>query len=88
MTVRRGRDWGDVGPLPKNGVVVATAAELRGLVSEIRRAGGELPPVGLLEGDLCRTLGGRGDAALFVCLCMCCCFCFCVLICDSFRRFL
>jgi diacylglycerol kinase family enzyme len=63
MTVRRGRDWGGLGPLPENGVVVATDAELRGLVSEIRRDGAELPPVGLLGGDLCRTLGGRGDSA-------------------------
>ena len=54
---------GGSGPLPENGVVVATDAELRELVSEIRRDGAELPPVGLLGGDLCRTLGGRGDTA-------------------------
>lgn len=63
MTVRWGSDWGGVGPLPEDGVVVTTDAELRGLVSEIRRGGAELPPVGLLGGDLCRTLGGSGNAA-------------------------
>src|SRR4029450_5976164 len=28
-----------------------------------RRAGEPVPPLGLLGGDLCRTLGGRGDEA-------------------------
>jgi hypothetical protein len=30
-------------------------------VTAARRAGEPIPPLGLLGGDLCRTLGGRGD---------------------------
>ncbi len=34
---------------------------MRSLLEEARRQGVALPPVGLLGGDLCRTLGGVGD---------------------------
>lgn len=63
MGVHRGRDWGTVGPLPPDGVVVRSDAEARAVVTAARRAGEEIPPLGLLGGDLCRTLGGRGDEA-------------------------
>lgn len=62
MTVERGVDWGHPGGLPPDGVVVADDAEARAVVESARRAGRPLPPLGLLGGDLCRTLGGRGDA--------------------------
>jgi hypothetical protein len=42
-------------------VVVSSDAEARAVVERARRAGGPLPALGLLGGDLCRTLGGRGD---------------------------
>ena len=61
MTIRRGEAWGSSGPLPADGVVVHTDAEARAVVERARRAGDEPPPLGLLGGDLCRTLGGRGD---------------------------
>jgi diacylglycerol kinase family enzyme len=41
--------------------VVGSDAELRELVTRHRRSGEPLPTVGLLGGDLCRTVGGRGD---------------------------
>lgn len=63
MAIRRGVDWGGTGPLPPDGVVVADDAEARAVVTEARRADREPPPLGLLGGDLCRTLGGRGDRA-------------------------
>ncbi len=63
MSVRRGEPWGTTGPLPADGVVVRTDAEARAVVEAARRAGEEPPPLGLLGGDLCRTLGGRGDEA-------------------------
>ena len=63
MSVRRGEPWGTTGPLPPDGVVVRTDAEVRVVVEAARRAGEEPPPLGLLGGDLCRTLGGRGDEA-------------------------
>jgi diacylglycerol kinase family enzyme len=43
-------------------VVVRTDAEARAVVEDARRAGAAVPELGLLGGDLCRTLGGTGDA--------------------------
>jgi hypothetical protein len=62
VTIRKGEPWGTVGePLPDHGIVVRSDAEARAVVTEARRAGEPVPPLGLLGGDLCRTLGGRGD---------------------------
>lgn len=61
MSVERGRRWGVPGALPPEGVVVGTDAEARAVVERARRAGEPLPALGLLGGDLCRTLGGPGD---------------------------
>lgn len=63
MTVRKGEPWGAPGALPADAVVVGSDAEARRVVTEALRARLPLPPLGLLGGDLCRTLGGRGDAA-------------------------
>jgi hypothetical protein len=63
MVVERGEAWGAPGPLPDDGVVVRSDAEARAIVERCRRAGDPVPPLGLLGGDLCRTLGGRGDEA-------------------------
>lgn len=61
MVIRKGQPWGEPGPLPDEGVVVRSDAEARAVVTEARRAGAPIPPLGLLGGDLCRTLGGSGD---------------------------
>ena len=61
MTIEKGTAWGDPGPLPDDGVVVRSDADARRVVEAARRAGERPPPLGLLGGDLCRTLGGRGD---------------------------
>ena len=50
------------GGLGPDGVLVRTDTEARTLIEEARRANRPLPEMGLLGGDLCRTLGGRGDA--------------------------
>jgi YegS C-terminal NAD kinase beta sandwich-like domain len=63
VTIRKGEPWGEVGPLPDDAVVVRSDAEAREVVTEARRAGEPIPPLGLLGGDLCRTLGGSGDEA-------------------------
>jgi hypothetical protein len=63
VTVRKGEEWGEAGDLPAGGVVVRTDAAAREVVTAARRAGDRPPPHGLLGGDLCRTLGGRGDEA-------------------------
>jgi diacylglycerol kinase family enzyme len=59
MAVRKGEDWGQLGPLPEDGIVVATDAEARALVERARQAHEPLPTLGLVGGDLRSTLGGR-----------------------------
>lgn len=63
MTIAKGEPWGTAGALPPHGVVVRSDAGARAVVEEARRAHVAVPPLGLLGGDLCRTLGGTGDAA-------------------------
>ncbi|MGQ0618151.1 MAG: hypothetical protein ACT4PW_14380 [Acidimicrobiia bacterium] len=63
MTVRKGQEWGEAAALPAGAVTVRTDAEARALVEGAHRAGQPLPELGLLGGDLCRTLGGIGDEA-------------------------
>jgi hypothetical protein len=61
VVIEKGKPWGVPGALPDDGVLVRTDAEARAVVQEARRAGETPPPIGLLGGDLCRNLGGRGD---------------------------
>jgi hypothetical protein len=61
VTIEKGKAWGAPGPLPDGGVVVRSDAEARAVLEEARRAGRPFPVLGLVGGDLCRTLGGRGD---------------------------
>ena len=61
MTIERGRSWGRQRPLAADAPVVADDAALRHHVEISRRAGERPPAVGLIGGDLCRTLGGLGD---------------------------
>ena len=61
MTVTKGAAWGSREPLPADGVVVSSDAEARAVVTAARRASTAVPTLGLLAGDLCRTLGGTGD---------------------------
>ncbi len=61
MVVQKGQAWGTAGRLPSDGVVVRTDAQARAVVEEARRAGRPVPVLGLLGGDLCRTLGGEGS---------------------------
>lgn len=61
--IDKGQDWGRPGTLPADGVVVRSDAEARTVVTAARRANGPIPTLGLLGGDLCRTVGGRGDEA-------------------------
>ncbi len=54
--IERFADWGDNGPLPDDGVV---ATSDRAAALAIANAYDGIPPVGLVTGDLRRTLGGR-----------------------------
>jgi YegS C-terminal NAD kinase beta sandwich-like domain len=59
--IHRGAPWGEPGALPPDGMVVRTDAEARAVVTTARRAGTAVPVLGLLGGDLHRTLGGAAD---------------------------
>jgi len=63
VTIEKGTDWGHPCALPAHGVVVRSDLEARTVVERARRASEPVPPLGLLGGDLCRTLGGTGDEA-------------------------
>lgn len=61
MPVGRGEAWGHRAPLPADGVVVASDAEARAVVTAARRASAPIPALGLVAGDLARTCGARGS---------------------------
>jgi hypothetical protein len=63
VTIEKGAPWGVPGQLPADGVIIRSDAEARAVVESARRAGRPVPTLGLLGGDLCRTLGGVGDEA-------------------------
>jgi hypothetical protein len=67
VTIRKGQQWGSVGPPPTGALEARTDAELRAIVETCRRDGRDIPPVALLGGDLMRSAGGTGasrDVAL------------------------
>jgi hypothetical protein len=61
MTISKGQDWGASGALPIDGVVVRSDREARCALEDARSAGASLPVLGLLGGDLARTLGALGE---------------------------
>ena len=63
MPIFKGSPYGEQGTLPDDGVVVRSDAEARAVIERARQEGRPCPPLGLLGGDLCRTLGGPGDEA-------------------------
>ncbi len=62
MTIEKGRPWGVLRPLAIDAAMVASDAQARVIVESARAQGQPVPPFGLLGGDLCRTVGGTGDA--------------------------
>lgn len=60
MPIAKGQPWGAPGELPEGGVVVRSDAEAAAVLQGARRESRPFPPLGLLGGDLCRTLGGGG----------------------------
>ena len=65
MTIRKGQDWGSFAVAPASLTTVASDAELGQLIVARQHAGDALQVVGLLGGDLMRTVGGSGDASRF-----------------------
>jgi putative lipid kinase YegS-like protein len=61
--ISKGSPYGEPGPLPADGVIVRSDGEARAVVEPAMRLHRPLPTLGLLGGDLCRTLGGPTDAA-------------------------
>ncbi|MEO5841539.1 MAG: hypothetical protein ABIQ73_18745 [Acidimicrobiales bacterium] len=63
MSVRRNEDWGDLGTMPADTVVVTSDREVSRLVERAWSGNVALPDVGLAGGDLRRALGGRRDVS-------------------------
>lgn len=62
MPIKKGDPYGEPGDLPEGGVLVRSDAEAGAALSAARRDRRPFPALGLLGGDLCRTLGGgTGD---------------------------
>ena len=61
MTIRKGEAWGWAEPLPAEGVVVRSDAEARSVLEDARRRGAPFPVLGVLGGDLGRTLAAQGS---------------------------
>jgi hypothetical protein len=62
--IAKGQPWGEPGALPEGGVVVGSDAEAGAALLAARRDRRPFPALGLLGGDLCRTLGGGGGTEL------------------------
>ena len=60
MTIKKGSNYGQLQPLPEGAPIAHSDAELRTLIVAQRLAGNTSITVGLLGGDLCKTLGGSG----------------------------
>ena len=58
MPISKGDPYGEPGDLPDDGVLVRSDAEAAAALSDARRDRRPFPVLGLLGGDLCRTLGG------------------------------
>jgi len=63
VVIRKGQDWGERAPLPSDSHVVASNLELHRYLQDTLGANPSLPlaPIGLLGGDLCKTVGGAGQ---------------------------
>lgn len=63
MTIRKGQPWGEPGPLADDGVLIRDDAAASAAVAAARRENRPPPELGLIGGDLARTVGATGDAA-------------------------
>jgi hypothetical protein len=63
VPISKNSPYGEPGTLPEDGVVVHSDAEARAVIEKARAEGKPCPALGLLGGDLCKTLGGDGDEA-------------------------
>lgn len=61
MPIAKGQPYGTPGEVPEGVVRVRSDAEARAVLEEARRERRPFPVLGLLGGDLRRTLGGSGE---------------------------
>jgi len=64
VPITKGSPYGEPGPVPDGLVVVRSDAEARSVLEDARRDRRPYPSLGLLGGDLCRTLGGGAGREL------------------------
>jgi hypothetical protein len=64
VPIAKGTPYGEPGELPAGGVVVRSDAEAGAVLRDARRDRRPFPALGLLGGDLCRTLGGGTGSQL------------------------
>jgi hypothetical protein len=64
VPIAKGSSYGEPAPVPDGLVVVRSDAEARKVLEDARRERRPYPPLGLLAGDLCRTLGGGAGPEL------------------------
>lgn len=64
MPIAKGSSYGEPGGLPEGGVIVSSDAAAGAALTEARNQRRPFPALGLLGGDLCRTLGGGGGKEL------------------------
>jgi hypothetical protein len=64
VPIAKGTPYGEPGELPAGGVVVRSDAEAGAVLRDARRDRRPFPALGLLGGDLCRTLGGGTGSEL------------------------
>ena len=65
MTIRKGHEWGSLAVAAAAMATVSSNAELRAMVEAARKNGSDIATVGLLGGDLMRTLGGSAQVSRF-----------------------
>ena len=65
MTIRKGQEWGSLTVAAAAMATVSSNAELRAMVEAARKNGSDITTVGLLGGDLMRTLGGSAQVSRF-----------------------
>jgi diacylglycerol kinase family enzyme len=63
VPIAKGQPWGERRPLPPGGVVVDSDDAARRVIEEARSRGQAIPGLGLIGGDLWRTLGGSDSAS-------------------------
>ena len=60
MTIAKGQPWGEPATLPADALIVRSDREISVALDDARRTGSPFPTFGLLAGDLCHTVGGKG----------------------------